>query len=91
MNELKKVLFTAGMSNDYMIIITDAPKERLEAFCYSYNEQIENGKEITAFNELKKEYYLKFLADSEIDNFDKEDIEIIGYSEAYDLFDYYKE
>lgn len=91
MNELKKVLFTAGMSNDYMIVITDAPKERLEALCYSYNEQIENGEEITAFNNLKKEYYLKFLADSETNDFNREDLKIIGYDEAYDLFDYYKE
>ena len=30
MEDRRKVLFTNGMSNDFMLIITDAPKEKIE-------------------------------------------------------------
>lgn len=83
----RKVLFTAGMSNDYMIIITDAPVEVLEEWCRNFNREMEDG-ENTYFDSLKKGYYVKVLADSEVDDFDVEDLEIIGYDESYDLFDY---
>lgn len=87
---MRKVLFTNGMSNDYMIIITDAPKESIEEWCYNYNEEMENGKN-TYFNMLKENYYVKVLVDSEVNNFDREDIKVVGYDEAYDLSDYYTE
>ena len=90
MDEKRKVLFTNGMSNDYMIIITDASKESIEKWCYHYNQEMENG-ENAYFDTLKRNYSVKVLADSEIDNFDREDIDIIGYSEAYDLSDYTSE
>ena len=46
MEDRRKVLFTNGMSNDFMLIITDAPKEKIEAYCYRLNKIIEkaNGK-----------------------------------------------
>lgn len=90
MNDLKKVLFTAGMSNDIMLIVTDAPKKELENFCYKYNEDIENGVN-SYFDRLKTMYYVKELLDSEIDIFDRELLEVIGYDETYDLYDYCKE
>ena len=88
MEELRKVLFTNGMSGDYMIIITDAPKEAIEKWCRHCNQEMENGKN-TYFDTLKRYYTVKVLADSVVDKFDREEIDIIGYSEAYDLFDYY--
>ena len=83
--ERRKVLFTYGMSNDAMIIITDAPKEAIEDWCRRYVEEMENGQN-TYFDSLKALYYVKELHDSEVD--DAEDIEIIGYDEAYDLNNY---
>ncbi len=83
----RKVLFTAGMSNDKQIIITDAPIEDIEKWCYRCNESTENGEIIESFDILKTQYYVKELHDSEID--DNEDIEVIGYDEVYDLFNYY--
>ena len=83
--ERRKILFTNGMSSDAMIIITDAPKQSIEEWCRKYNEEMENGQN-TYFDRLKTLYYVKVLHDSEVD--DAEDIEIIGYDEAYDLNDY---
>lgn len=85
----RKVLFTAGMSDDKQIILTDAPKEAIERWCYDYNEAIENGENIEPYETLKATYYVEELYDSEINN--NEDIEVIGYDEVYDLFDYYND
>lgn len=87
MEDRRKVLFTNGMSNDFMLIITDAPKEKIEAYCYRLNKIIEDGEHIEPFDTLKAKYYVKELLDSEID--DREDAEIIGWSESYDLCNYY--
>lgn len=90
----RKVLFTCGMSDDYMLIITNAPKERIEKWCYRYNEAIENGtfgKEVELFDTLKTQYYVREILDSELDSCDKEDLELIGYDEVYDLMDYTEE
>ena len=86
--ENRKVLFTYGMSNDAMIIITDAPKERLEQFCKEYNEDMENGINV-GFDRLTAQYFVKELFDSEIDM--PELIDIIGYDETYDINDYESE
>lgn len=82
--EKRKVLFTFGMSNDKIIIITDATTEALENWCRQTNIDSENGVN-NYFNQLKVEYYVKVLHDSEID--DNENIETIGYDEVYDLND----
>ena len=89
MEDRRKVLFTNGMSSDFMLIITDAPKEKIEAYCYRLNKIIEDGGHVEPFDTLKAQYYVKELLDSEID--DREDAEIIGWVESYDLCDYYTE
>ena len=89
MEDRRKVLFTNGMSNDFMLIITDAPKEKIEAYCYRLNKIIDDGGHVEPFDTLKAQYYVKELLDSEID--DREDAEIIGWVESYDLCDYYTE
>lgn len=83
----RKVLFTSGMSNDMQLIITDASKEAIEKWCYRYNEALENGEWIEPFDILKTRYYVKELHDSEMEN-NNDNVEIIGYDEVYDLFNY---
>lgn len=82
----RKVLFTNGMSSDMMLIITDAPKEKIEEFCRHLNQEMEDG-ENTYFDFLKKDYYVNVLFDSELTS-EREDVDIIGYNECYDLFNY---
>ena len=84
MDNMRKVLFTNGMSDEYAIIITDAPKKEIEKWCYRYNEEMENN-----FDSLKVMYFVRELVDSEVDEYDRELIEIVGYDEVYDLCDYY--
>lgn len=81
----RKVLISDGMSNDFMLILTDAPKDEIEKWCRMHNQEMENG-ENTFFDILKKRYYVNVLFDSEVD--DKENIEAIGYDEQYDLNQY---
>lgn len=83
---LRKVLFTNGMSNDAMIILTDAPKQDIERWCIKYNIDIEEQNNFELFDSLMTQYYVKILHDSEIDM--HENIEAIGYDESYDLNDY---
>ena len=82
----RKVLLTNGMSSDMMLIITDAPKEKIEEFCRHLNQEMEDGKN-TYFDFLKKEYYVNVLFDSELTS-ESEDVDVIGYDEVYNLFDY---
>ena len=86
--ELKRVLFTFGMSDDRMLIITDAPKESIEFWLQKYNNAIENGKHYGLFDIFKAQHFVKELIDSELDMFSKEMCELIGYDEAYDIGDY---
>lgn len=84
----RKILFTDGMSDDFLLIITDAPKTAIEEYCRWHVEQIENGwKDCETFHPLKARYYVKELLDSEIDEAD--DIELIGYNERYDFSTYH--
>lgn len=88
--ERRKVLFTYGMSNDFLLIITDAPKTAIEEYCQWHVEQMENGwKNCETFAPLKAKYHVKELLDSEID--DSEDIELIGWNECYDFSNYHAE
>lgn len=80
----KKVLITAGMSGDAILIITNAPQNVIEEWCKNYNQEQENG-ENTYFDRLKKNYYVNVIFDSE-NGFSNDDIDIIGYDEIYDLF-----
>lgn len=84
MQDKRKVLITDGMSNDYMLILTNATKQAIKQWCYNYNEELENGQN-TYFNKLQKEYYVEVLLDSELDVANIKDIE---YDEIYDLKDY---
>lgn len=84
----RKVLFTDGMSSDFLLIITDAPKSAIEDYCKHHNDMIENGGHFEMFDTLKSSYYVKELLDSEIDS--PEDVDVIGYNEAYDFGAYYK-
>lgn len=85
MNELKKVLIVDGMSNDGMIIITDASEEDIEKWCRNYLLKLENG-ENTYFNSLTENNYVRVLYDSELNNLDE--LEVIGYDEIYNLSDF---
>ncbi len=86
--ERRKVLFTDGMSNDFLLIITDAPKADIEKYCKWHVKQMEDGWKCETFSPLKVKYYVKELLDSEID--DKEDLELIGYDECYDFSNYHR-
>ena len=86
MEDRRKILFTDGMSNDFLLIITDAPKEAIENYCRYHNRMMEDGGHFELFGTLKTQYYVKELLDSEID--EKEDIEIIGYDESYNFSQY---
>lgn len=86
--ERRKILFTDGMSDDFLLIITDATETAIEEYCRWHVEQMENGwKNCETFQPLKEKYYVKELLDSEIDEAD--DIEIIGYDECYDFSTYH--
>lgn len=83
-----KVLFRDGMSDDFLLIITDAPKAAIEEYCRWHVEQMENGwKDCETFQPLKVMYYVKELLDSEVD--EAEDLELIGYDECYDFSNYH--
>ena len=88
MEEKRKVLFTDGMNNDFLLIITDAPKEAIEDYCRYHNLMMEECGHFEMFSTLKAKYYVKELLDSEVD--EKEDAEIIGYDEVYDFSNYTK-
>ena len=82
--EKRKVLITNGMYSDCMLICTDAPNESLENWCYEYNKNLEDGKNIY-FDTLKKQYHVDIIFDSEIDGADLDDVD---YDISFDLMDY---
>ena len=88
MEDRRKVLFTDGMSNDFLLIITDATKKAIEEYCKHHNLMMEDGGHFEVFDTLKAQYYVKELLDSEID--EREDLEIIGYDEVFDFSEYTK-
>lgn len=87
----RRVLFTDGMSNDLMLIITDAPKAEIEKYCLYHNICMEEGSHFDTFGTLKCQFYVKELLDSEVDVCPQEDLEILGYDEAYDFGNYTRE
>jgi hypothetical protein len=87
MEDKRKVLLTYGMSNDCILILTNATKQAIEKWCYNYNEEMENGKN-TYLDSLQKDYYVEILLDSEEDIIDIKDVE---YDEVYDRANYIKE
>jgi len=85
--EVRKVAFTYGMSGDHMLILTDAPKSAIEDWIWEYLKGLEDNKNVY-FKPLQKYYYVKVIADSEVNDLSWEDIEVIGFDESYDLGDY---
>lgn len=96
--EKRKVLFTDGMSNDAVIMITDAPKEHIENLCRIVNEFYGETEKINQYyKDFKRDWYAKIIFDSEEDSTFlgfgeyENNVEIIGYDEVYDLSDYLSE
>ena len=90
----RKVLITNRMGHDRILILTDAPKKSIKQWCRNHNDEMECGVN-TYFKFLEKDYYVKVLYDSATDDdgnveVPNEDIQIIGFDEIYDLFDYYE-
>lgn len=84
--EKRKVLITVGMSHDAMLFVTDAPKREIENFCRKTNKDLEDGIS-NRYDFLEgREYYVRELHDSETDPPDN--VDIIGFDEVYDLFNY---
>lgn len=86
MENKRKVLITEGMNHDAMLFITDAPKEVIENFCRNTNKDIEDGVGNGYDFLTEKDYYIKELHNSLTDTPDN--IDIIGFDEVYDLFNY---
>lgn len=84
----RKVLFTDGMSDDFLLIITDAPTADIEAYCRYHNRMVEDGGHFELFAPLKAKYYVKELLDSEVD--EKELISTIGHDIIFNFADYHK-
>lgn len=88
MIQRRKLLFRDGTTNEFLLIITDAPKEAIVNYCIWRNQKIEDGWCYEKFAPLKAKYYVKELLDSEVDDF--EDADIIGYDVVYDFGQYSK-
>ena len=84
--ERRLVLLTDGMSNDFLLIITDAPTRDIKEYCRYHVEQTENGGYFELFATLKTQYYVKELLDSEVDN--AEDLEILTKNNDVECFDF---
>lgn len=80
--ELRKILFTNGMSNDRLLVITDASNEEINNNIKIYQE---NNSESNLLDLFYAANYFKILCDSEIDPL--ECVEVIGYDKAFDLND----
>lgn len=85
----RKVAFTDGMTRDKMLIITDAPAEKIVKWCIRYLLCTDEGIKIDFLDTLKSKFYVRELLDSSIDG-DLEDIELLGYDEEYDLGEIYR-
>lgn len=83
----RKVLFTNGKTDKKLIMLTNAEKEAIEIICLNYNEWVAKGHTIEFEDVLKINHFSRVLFDSDLESID-EDIEIIGYSEVYELCDY---
>lgn len=86
MAKRRKILFVDGMSDDAILIITDAPASRIKQWCKDYVDEQINGQN-TYFDSLKKEYYVKILHDSSVED-NNDDIGVIGYRTVYDLSEF---
>ena len=83
MADLRKVMILDAMSQDGMLILTDAPASYVKQWIKNYNQELEDGKN-SYFDHFKKDYYVKVLYDSGDDPV--ENAEAIGWDEIYNLY-----
>lgn len=95
--EKRKILFFDEVRNNAILMITDAPIEELKDLCRFINDF--NGKTDIIeqyFKDFEKDWYAKILFNSKNEPYFiygeyENDIDIIGYDEAYNLSDYLAE
>ncbi len=75
----RKVKIFDSMTDDCIIILTDASEESIRQWITDRKNELKEGKN-TGFGALKK-YYIKVLHSSEDDP--KDDADAIGYDESY--------
>lgn len=79
---MRTVKIKDPMTQDCMVIITNAPVERIREWIGKYNREMEDGKN-TYFDDLKKDFYVRVLFDSMEDPVVCETL--IDVDEVYDL------
>ena len=84
--EPRTVLITDGMTGDWIYLRTDAPKQAIEDWCRSYQEELENG-ENTFLDSLKAQYQVDVISLSEECEGDVLDF-VEEADESYDLQHY---
>lgn len=87
MENYRNILITCGMYEEFIVIRTNATDKAIENWCINYNIEQENS-ENTYFDNLKKEYNVEILADSELEVVDLEEF---GIDVTFDLMDYMEE
>lgn len=89
----RTIKITDGMSNDFLIIKTNATNVQIDTMCHFIIEESENGRGFTAEDYTKKinnGTYFITLYDSELDMPHKEDeIEKVIIDEYFELSEYY--
>ena len=87
----RKVLVAYGLHDDKVLFITDAPKPVIEKWCRLTLRGAEDG-ECFGLDWFKdRDYYVRILFDTEEEIGEREDINVIGYDEVYDLATHKKE
>lgn len=93
MSKIKRVLITDGMSENKMLILTDAPKKRIKKWCENVVKELETNTN-SYFDSLQEEgFRIKIIYDSSMENDDifsisEEYLETIGWDLHYELSDY---
>lgn len=92
---IRTIKITDGMSNDFLIIKTNATNVQIETMCHFINEESENGRGFISeeyADKLNNGIYFNTLYDSELDVPHKEsEIEKVIIDEYFELSDYYAE
>ena len=89
---MRTIAITDGMSEDCIIIMTDASNEEIDHWCQTYSMLLESGKTETPelFYELKKSRNVSIMYDSSIDNMNPMDVRetVCNADEVFDLSAY---
>lgn len=91
---IRTIKITDGMSNDFLIIKTNATNEQIETMCHFINEESENGRGFIAeeyADKLNNETHFDTLYDSELGPHKESEIENVIIDEYFDLSEYYAE